>query len=139
MIVCTVIHVEPNPIVQIKRTETDGYHAIQVGGVVLSKSRANKMTKPLKGHFAKANVPGQWRLKESRVENGDSYQVGQSIDLKHFERSFSRRCAGCFERKRISGRNQAAWFCRRAWSAWFGFSPPCGFDWTTNHSWPLLS
>ena len=81
MIVCTVIHVEPNPIVQIKRSEPDGYHAIQVGGVALSKSRANKMTKPLKGHFAKANVPGHWRLKESRVENVDSYQIGQSLDL----------------------------------------------------------
>ncbi len=81
MIVCTVILVEPNPIVQIKRTEPDGYNAIQVGGVVLSKSRANKMNKPLKGHFAKANVPGQWRLRESRVENTDSYQVGQTLDL----------------------------------------------------------
>lgn len=81
MIVCTVIHVEPNPIVQVKRPESDGYSAIQIGGVVLSKSRANKMTKPLKGHFAKANVPGQWRLKESRVENVDSYQMGQSLDL----------------------------------------------------------
>jgi len=84
MIVCTVILVEPNPIVQIKRPEPDGYSAIQVGGVVLSKSRANKMTKPLKGHFAKANVPGQWRLKESRVEKADEYQVGQSIDLSIF-------------------------------------------------------
>lgn len=81
MIACTVIFVEPNPIVQVKRTESDGYNAIQVGGVGLSKSRANKMTKPLKGHFAKANVPAQWRLKESRVDNVDSYQAGQTLDL----------------------------------------------------------
>jgi large subunit ribosomal protein L3 len=81
MVVCTVILVEPNPIVQIKRAEPDGYGAIQLGGVQLPKSRANKMTKPLKGHFAKANVPGHWRLKESRVENVDSYQAGQSLDL----------------------------------------------------------
>jgi large subunit ribosomal protein L3 len=39
------------------------------------------MTKPLKGHFAKANVPGHWRLRESKVEKTDAYQVGQSIDL----------------------------------------------------------
>lgn len=84
MVVCTVINVEPNPIVQVKRTETDGYQAIQLGGIPLSKSRANHLTKPLKGHFAKANVPGQWRLKESRVDNAESYQVGQAIDLNIF-------------------------------------------------------
>ena len=139
MIVCTVIHVEPNPIVQIKRTESDGYHAIQVGGVVLSKSRANKMTKPLKGHFAKANVPGQWRLKESRVENGDSYQVGQSLDLSLLNEVSHVDVQGVSKGKGISGRNQAAWFCGRAWSAWFGFSPPCGINWTANHAGPLLS
>ena len=81
MIACTVINIEPNPIVQVKRTETDGYSAIQAGGIPLSQSRANHLTKPLKGHFAKAKVPGQWRLKESRFDNVDSYQVGQSIDI----------------------------------------------------------
>lgn len=85
MVVCTVILVEPNPIVQIKKTETDGYQAIQLGGAPLSKSRANHQTKPLKGHFAKANVPIHWRLKESRVDNVESYQVGQTIDLSIFK------------------------------------------------------
>ncbi|MBF8263659.1 MAG: rplC [Parachlamydiales bacterium] len=84
MIVCTVILVEPNPIVQVKNTEVDGYRSIQLGGMPLTKSRANKMTKPLKGHFAKANIPGHWRLKESRVEKTDEYQAGQSIDLSIF-------------------------------------------------------
>jgi large subunit ribosomal protein L3 len=81
MIVCTVIQVEPNPVVQIKSLESDGYQAVQLGGVPLSKSRANHITKPLKGHFAKANVPGHWRLKESRLEKTDAYQVGQPVDL----------------------------------------------------------
>jgi large subunit ribosomal protein L3 len=82
--VCTVIHVEPNPIVQIKNKETDGYLAIQTGGVPLPKARANKVTKPLKGHFAKASVPAHWRLKESRLDKVDQYQVGQAIDLSAF-------------------------------------------------------
>ena len=31
VVVCTVILVEPNPIVQVKRSETDGYNSIQLG------------------------------------------------------------------------------------------------------------
>ena len=81
MIVCTVIHIEPNPIVQVKRPETDGYSAIQLAGIPLTKSRANNQTKPLKGHFAKANVSGHWRLKESRLDNVESYTAGQAIDV----------------------------------------------------------
>lgn len=84
MIACTVIQVEPNPIVQIKRMQTDGYDAIQLGGVALPNARASKQTKPKKGHFAKANVPVHRWLKESRVDHVDSYQVAQTIDLSTF-------------------------------------------------------
>lgn len=84
LVVCTVIQVDPNPVVQIKRKETDGYSAIQLGGIPLRKSRANHATKPLKGHFAKAAVSAHWRLKESRLESVDEYAVGQLIDLSIF-------------------------------------------------------
>lgn len=84
MVVCTVIHINPNPIVQIKRIEPDGYNAIQLGGVAMPANRVNKLSKPLKGHFSKANIPGHRYLKESRLDNVDSYQVGQTIDLSAF-------------------------------------------------------
>ncbi len=80
-VVCTVIQVEPNPIVQIKTMESDGYTALQTGGVALPPARAKKMTKPLTGHFAKSGVPGHRHMKESRLDDVASYQVGQSLDL----------------------------------------------------------
>ena len=85
VVVCTVIQVEPNPVVQIKRSETEGYSAIQLGGVPLSKARGENLTKPLKGHFAKANVPACKTLCESRLDSVEQYQVGQAIDLSAFE------------------------------------------------------
>ena len=38
VVVCTVIQVDPNPVVQIKNAETDGYRAIQLAGIPLTKS-----------------------------------------------------------------------------------------------------
>jgi large subunit ribosomal protein L3 len=70
--------------VQVKRPQLDGYSAIQIGGIKLPNSRAQKQAKPLKGHFAKANVPAHWKLKESVVDNADAFQVGQAIDLSIF-------------------------------------------------------
>jgi large subunit ribosomal protein L3 len=84
VIVCTVIQVDPHPVVQIKRSDTDGYSAIQLAGIPLPKARANKKTKPLKGHYAKANVLPHRRLKESRFKDVDAYTVGQVIDLTAF-------------------------------------------------------
>jgi large subunit ribosomal protein L3 len=83
-VVCTVIQIDPNPVVQIKRVEADGYQAVQLAGIPLTKSRARNKSKPLKGHFAKANVPAYHRLKETRVDDVDQYQVGQMVDLSLF-------------------------------------------------------
>jgi large subunit ribosomal protein L3 len=77
---CTVIQVDPNPVVQIKRPETDGYAAVQLAGIPLVRSRLKNLSKPLKGHFGKANVSGCAHLKESLGEIGD-VQLGQLIDL----------------------------------------------------------
>ena len=82
LVVCTVILAEPNTILQIKRKETDGYNGVQLGGVPMSKS--DRATKPMKGHFAKAQAEPCRAIRESRVENVDSYQVGQKIDASHF-------------------------------------------------------
>ena len=53
----TVIQAGPCPVVQKKTIEKDGYEAIQVGFDTYAENRAEKLVnKPLKGHFAKANV-----------------------------------------------------------------------------------
>ena len=49
----TVIEVTPNRVSQVKTDETDGYEAVQV---TVGERRANRVTKPQAGHFAKAGV-----------------------------------------------------------------------------------
>lgn len=79
---CTVILAEPNVVVQIKKKEVDGYNALQLGVDDHLKKKA--FTKPVLGHFAKAKVEPLKNLAESRVENVDTYQVGQKIDANYF-------------------------------------------------------
>lgn len=84
LVVCTVILTEPNTVLQIKRKETHGYNGIQLAGIPLSKSKAARMTKPLKGHFAKVQVDPCYAIRESRIEDVDAYQVGQKLDASLF-------------------------------------------------------
>lgn len=60
LIVCTVIHAEPNIVTQIKRKASDGYNALQLGfeRLVTEDPRTiqKRVTKQLLGHFQKANV-----------------------------------------------------------------------------------
>jgi large subunit ribosomal protein L3 len=81
VVVCTVIETQPNVIVQIKKKETDGYDAIQLGS--FNKKRANKA---MKGHFAKAKVNPCEILLESKISKVDEYEVGQSFGPGYFEK-----------------------------------------------------
>jgi len=77
----TVIEVEPNVVVQKKTVENDGYAALQVG---YEDKDEKKVNKPLKGHFAKAKVATKRYLRELRIENAESYEVGQEIKVDIF-------------------------------------------------------
>lgn len=83
-VVCTVISAEPNIITQIKRKESDGYEAIQLSAFKVKPSKARSISKPLQGHFKKASVEPRSASLESRVDNAESYQVGQEIGVGHF-------------------------------------------------------
>lgn len=77
----TVIEVDANRITQVKNLETDGYHALQV---TTGSKKANRVTKPEAGHFAKAGVEagrGMWefRLNENA---GEEYQVGSELTVE---------------------------------------------------------
>lgn len=89
LVVCTVIEIEPNVIAQIKTKQNDGYTAIQLGydKVVTKDERtvARRVGKPLFGHFGKASVAPRRHLTETRVENIDSFNVGQEFDVSFFE------------------------------------------------------
>lgn len=77
----TVIEAGPLVVVQKKTVETDGYNAIQVGFQNIKEQRINK---PTKGHFDKGNVAYKKYLKEFRVENPDTYEIGQEIKADLF-------------------------------------------------------
>lgn len=73
----TVIKVAPLTITQIKTVEKDGYNAIQVG---LIEAKEKHLTKAQQGHLAK-NKLGLFRvLREFRVEDVSSFEVGQVLD-----------------------------------------------------------
>ncbi len=84
VIVCTVILAEPNTVLQIKRKETHGYNGIQLGGVPMTKSQADRANKPIKGHFAKVNVEPCRVILESRLDEVDQFEIGQKLDASIF-------------------------------------------------------
>ncbi|MDX1706080.1 50S ribosomal protein L3 [Pseudidiomarina sp.] len=79
----TVIEVNANRVTQIKTEETDGYRALQV---TAGEKKANRVTKPLAGHYAKAGVEAGRGLWEFRLENGEGedYSVGSEITVEIF-------------------------------------------------------
>lgn len=84
----TVLQAGPCKVTQIKTVETDGYNAVQLAfGDVKEKN----VTKPLKGHFEKANVAPLRRLKEFKLEDStlalgdevkaDVFAEGDKVDI----------------------------------------------------------
>jgi len=72
----TVIAAGTNVVTQVRRAETDGYSAIQVG---YGEIPGRKVTKPQAGHFAKAGVTPRRQLVEIRTDDADSYELGQEL------------------------------------------------------------
>lgn len=77
----TVIEAGPNFVVQKKTVENEGYSSIQVG---FDDKAERKVAKPLKGHFAKAKVATKRYLRELRLEDAVSFEVGQEIKADIF-------------------------------------------------------
>jgi large subunit ribosomal protein L3 len=85
LIPVTVIEAGPCPVVQKKTVEKDGYEAIQVGFDAYAPNRAEKLVnKPLKGHFAKAEVAPTRKLRELRLEDCSAYNVGDVVKVDVF-------------------------------------------------------
>ena len=72
----TVLQAGPCVVTQVKTVENDGYSAVQVG---FGDIREKLVNKPKKGHFAKAGVTAKRFLKEFRLEDAESYTLGQEI------------------------------------------------------------
>lgn len=80
LIPVTAVQAGPCTVVQKKAPDKEGYSAVQLG---FDEKRIKSTTKPLMGHFKKANITPKRKLCEFRLkkEEVDSYQLGQSITL----------------------------------------------------------
>ena len=77
----TVVEAGPCVVVQKKTVENDGYAALQLG---YGDVKVQRMNKPMKGHFDKADVACKKNLKEFRLEDCDSLNVGDIIKADTF-------------------------------------------------------
>ena len=82
MIPVTVIEAGPCVVTQLKNEETDGYKAVQLG---FEDQKEHRLTKPERGHFAKAGVACKKYLGEFRLDEDENYEVGQTVTAADFE------------------------------------------------------
>jgi len=78
----TVIEAGPCTVIQKKTPENDSYSALQLGFMEFNDKKA---TKPVKGHFKKANVKTMKHLKEFKFKSADGVNVGDKIGADSFK------------------------------------------------------
>ena len=96
----TVIEAGPETVTQIKTVETDGYNAVQIG---FEEAKPQRVNKPMTGHFEKASTTPKKHLAEFRVEEGESYEVGQVITVADFEEGMKLDVTGTSKGKGTQG------------------------------------
>ena len=98
----TVIEVQPNRITQIKTVASDGYSAIQLA---TGERKTSRLSKPLIGHYAKANVAAGNSLRENRIPESDidSYNIGDELTVSSFEAGQSVDVTGQSKGKGFAG------------------------------------
>ena len=72
----TVVEAGPCPVVMKKTLENDGYEAVQIG---FGDIKVQKLNKPMKGHFDKAGTAGKKTLKEFRLDDINTLNVGDIL------------------------------------------------------------
>jgi len=77
----TVLHLDEVRVVAARTVETDGYTAVQLGW---GKAKVKNVSKPNKGHFAKAKVEPAKRLAEFRVAADAVLEPGAMLSAAHF-------------------------------------------------------
>ncbi len=77
----TVLQMKDCQVVAVRSTGKDGYDAVQLG---VAKAKPSRVSKPMRGHFAKAKVEPKRRLVEFRVSNDALLEVGQELSAAHF-------------------------------------------------------
>ena len=78
----TVIKVEKGRVLDVITKEKRGYNAVKIGFFKLKNS---KLTKQMKGYFAKKNTEPKKILKEFRVDNNEQYKEGNELGIEIFK------------------------------------------------------
>lgn len=74
----TIVQAGPCPVVQIKTTEKDGYHAVQIG---YGEAKPHRVNKPETGHLKKAGLPPHSVLREIRFSEAPDVKVGDTVTV----------------------------------------------------------
>jgi large subunit ribosomal protein L3 len=105
----TVLHIDNCQVVAVRSEERDGYTALQLGA---GTAKVKRVTKPMRGHYARANVEPKRRLEEFRVDADALLEVGSEIVASHFVpgqyvdvagTSIGKGFAGAMKRHNFSG------------------------------------
>ena len=78
----TVLKMETGRVINVINKENRGYSAVQIG---FGKIKNSKLTKAMKGYFAKKNTEPKKTLKEFRLEDTENLKEGNEIGLEIFE------------------------------------------------------
>ena len=77
----TVLHLDEVRVVANRTAEKDGYVAVQMG---IGTAKPKNVTKPQKGHFAKAGVEAPRKTVEFRVADDAVLAPGAKLSVEHF-------------------------------------------------------
>lgn len=105
----TILHVDKCQVVSVRTDEKDGYNAVQLGA---GTAKVKRVSKPMRGHYAKALVEPKKRLMEFRVSADALLDVGAEVIADHFVdgqpvdvtgRSIGKGFAGAMKRHNFGG------------------------------------
>ena len=77
----TVLRVDDCEVTATRTAEKDGYCGVQLGS---GKAKTKNVTKPMRGHFAKAKVTPKMKLTEFRVGEDGLVEPGTKLSVNHF-------------------------------------------------------
>src|SRR5687767_7790656 len=77
----TVLQVRDCEVVAAREPERDGYRALQIG---VGRAKSKNVTKPMRGHYAKAEVTPKAKLMEFRVSEDAMLAPGTALSVEHF-------------------------------------------------------
>jgi len=105
----TVIKFDTGRVIQLLSKEKNGYNAVQIG---FGKIKNSKLSKQMKGYFAKKNTEPKKVLKEFRVKSLENFKEGNEIGIEIFKdtkfvdiksKTIGKGFAGAMKRHNFSG------------------------------------